>query len=369
MYKIFEVVPFLNDGGAESLVKDYALLLDKEKFDVKIISILNKKNTANYQILKKNNIEIIPIFKNENLIVKIFRKIFGKRYICSKLGKIIQKENPDVIHIHMNLLVYFACLSNKLRNVKLFYTCHSLPSVYFSGKRRKEFEAACKLVKLNDLKFIALHEEMKNEIDRMFNVNNSIVLNNGIDFKRFKNQKESKEQIRKEIGIPDDSFVIGHIGRFVEAKNHKFLINIFEKILIEKENACLLLIGDGPLFGEIEKIIQKKGLQDKIIHLSHRTDVPKLLKAMDIFVFPSLWEGFGIVIVEALVSGLRCIVSNKVPEAAYLSENVVPLSLDDDISKWVETILDDTVKSDYSNNLYKYDILYSINKLEKLYTE
>jgi glycosyltransferase involved in cell wall biosynthesis len=114
----------------------------------------------------------------------------------------------------MVLLKYVNQISNKIKNIRLLYTCHSLPDKCFSGRNKKEAKAARHLIKENGLRLIALHDKMRTELNEMFDVDNTVVIRNGIDFKRFQNLKVSKEEIRKSLGITENAYVVGHVGRF-----------------------------------------------------------------------------------------------------------------------------------------------------------
>lgn len=365
-HKIIEFIGFLNDGGAETLVKDYCLLVDKEKIDISVVTIFPSFENANNQILIDNNIRVIPLYKKRNLFTKIINKFF--RFITiKKLKKILSIEKPKTIHIHLANLKFLSVLFKDLKNVRLLYTCHSLPKVFFTGKNKKEFIAAKKLINKNNLQLIALHDDMKNELNQMFDVNNTVVIRNGINFNRFLNVAVSKEQEREVLSIPKNAFVVGHNGRFVESKNHKFLLNLFCELLKTKPESFLLLIGSGPLEEEVKSRILELGIKDKVLILSHRKDIPELLKAMDVFVFPSNFEGLGIVLIEAQVAGLKCIASTAVPKAAFITENAIRLDLNEPIDNWVNAILNDGIKGEVFANFDDYDMNVEIKKLEKLY--
>lgn len=365
--KVAQYIGAIQDGGAETLVKDYAFLLDKDLFDVIIITRWRGYDSANYKILEKSGIRMISIYPNNNLIFKAFNRILGKFYIPYKLYKIIQQEKVKVLHGHLELLHNISPISNKIRNIKIFYTCHNLPTLLLSGKRKKEGIAARYLLKNNQFQIIALHDDMRREINEMFDIDNTVVIRNGIDFRRFQNVYESKSSIRKCLGIPDNAFVIGHIGRFSNQKNHDFLIDIFSEVCKKRDDAFLLLIGSGELMNTVKAKIDRLNLTDKVLILSHRSDIPQLLKAMDVFVFPSKYEGLSVTLVEAQVSGLKCIVSDRVNRETIMLDTTVLLSIDDSPKKWCETILNPLIKGRAYSNIEDYDINKEIKRLEKLY--
>lgn len=365
MKKVLQFIYFLNDGGAETLIKDYVSLMNKDDFEVSIVTLQNITTTANYSLVKKIA-NIIPLYKKESFWIKVIRKITGSFFIPLKLKQIIRKEKPDIVHIHLGMLQYFKNLSKDLENVKVFYTCHCEPQIMIT---EPVYKAAKILLEKNNLQMIALHEDMKNELNAMFGINNTVVLKNGVVFSRFRDVEENKENIRKSLNIKQDAFVIGNIGRFSEQKNHKYLIEIFNSVLTINENSILLLIGDGPKRKEIIDLIEAKGIQNKVVFLKNRTDIPRLLKAMDIFVFPSLYEGFSVTLMEAQVSGIPCVVSKNINQESFFNRNLIDLSIEIDPLEWAKTILKHDIMGPYSRDMSAYDMQFIVNELEKLYLE
>lgn len=188
----------------------------------------------------------------------------------------------------------------------------------------------------------------------------------------FKYDKLIRQQKRQELGI-EAKYVIGHVGRFEREKNHKFLIDIFHQVHDKLPEAILLLVGDGSYRKVIEKQIVEQGIEDCVILAGKREDVSDYLQAMDIFAFPSLFEGFGLALLEAQCSGLRCIGSINVPQAAFVSDLASRVTLDNP-EEWVR-ILEETAKG-YNRKSQEtviresgYDTQTQIRKLEKMYME
>ena len=165
----------------------------------------------------------------------------------------------------------------------------------------------------------------------------SIVIDNGIDLDKYKYQENIRKEIRKELNI-ENRFVLGHIGRFVPEKNHKFLIDLFAEYHRQNTDAILLLIGQGPLEEEIRNQINKLGIQEAVKILGIRTDVNKILSALDLFLMPSIFEGFPFVLVEAQASGLPIIVSNNVSPEVKLIDSLEFKDLKDSTEDWLATI-------------------------------
>lgn len=365
--RVIEVIESLNDGGAQSIVKDYVTLINKKLFEVVIFTIFPCTYSANYKQVKAAGIEVFSVYENYNICSKVINRLFKKPYITNRLRSFLLSYKPDVIHVHSAMLSYLTSSSDLLTCCKIFYTCHSLPLRYFGKGMEDEFKAAKILVKKNNMRFIGLHNEMKQELNKMFDVNNALVLKNGVDFRRFNGIKETKKEIRQSVGIEENAFLIGHVGRFSDMKNHTFLIDVFYIVSTINDNARLMLIGDGELLNDIKAKVEAYGLSQKVVFLSHRTDIPRLLKAMDVFVFPSIFEGLPVSIVESQIAGIRTIASNSITNECFYTPTLIPLNLSDGAVLWAKTILDTTITGPYNRDICEFDMSMVVKELEKVY--
>lgn len=365
--KVVEYISRIKDGGAETIVKDYALKLDRNKFDVVVLCEDYVANSANYITLIKNNITIYSTYGKFDLLCRFLARIFGNSFISLLFSKAIRKIKPDIIHVHLESLDVLRRSKKDLNNIKLFFTCHNLPELKIGDRNPIENKACEYLLKNNNLQIFALHQNMANEINGIFGINTTKVIKNGIDFSRFMNVQKNKEEIRQSLNIPSNAYVIGNIGRFHYQKNHEFIIEVFNEIAKLNNDAYLLLIGDGKLKNEIKLQIEKLNLENKVMILSHRDDIPELLRCMDTFLFPSRYEGLGIVLIEAQVSGIPCVVSDVVPTEAFQSNLITKLSLNDSLDKWVDYCLNPKCNLEKFGNINDYNIEKVINDLEKYY--
>ncbi len=170
------------------------------------------------------------------------------------------------------------------------------------------------------------------------NSNRFCLLKNGICYENYLFSKSSRDFIRNKLGISEDEFVIGNIGRFEKQKNHKYIIDVFKKFYETNRNAKLILIGDGSLKKQIQQKTIEFDISDAVLFLPNTKEVCKYYSAMDVFLFPSKYEGLGIVAVEAQISGLPVIASTKVPIEADISPLFHALSLDEKKEAWVDQI-------------------------------
>lgn len=199
------------------------------------------------------------------------------------------------------------------------------------------------------------------------------VVNNGIIVNKFLYNEKIALAKRKELSIKENQLIIGHIGKFTEQKNHKGLIEIFEKILLNRPDAKLVLIGDGPLKMNIKDMIKKMGIEDNVMFLGLRKDIPELLMAMDIFLMPSLYEGLPIAAVEAQASGLDVFLSNTISKQTEITSSV----------HWFDNVQTSKKIANFICNSYKevdrknankqvvragFDIIDTSNKLSEVYS-
>lgn len=204
---------------------------------------------------------------------------------------------------------------------------------------------------------------------KIMNSGKLIVLNNAVNVRDFSFNKTAREEIRQEL-TAGDRLVIGHIGRFNEQKNHDFLIEVFKAVHQKNKNALLVLAGEGHLRPIIERKVEKLGLSDNVRFLGVRSDVSKLLQGIDIFLFPSLFEGLPVVMIEAQAAGLRCIVSDTITSETDVTGRIKFISLRESAEIWAQTILDTTYEhEDTSESLRRkgYDTATMADWLSEYY--
>lgn len=349
MKKIVQLITFLNDAGAENLIKNYCLNIDRRKFEMVVVTIFEFHTDCTvYRSIQKSGIQILSVYDQRwktnalterlsqwgkkhpsRLISRIWNRLlsdrvqqflqnrFEKKTGC-KLGKLLRFLKPDVIHAHLHVQNYmrYARWDN---NIRVYYTCHSEPYRYFSGVEYKNTEY---LINRRGMRLIALHDEMRKTINSLFGKNDTLLLENWIDFSRFRSVYEAQDSIQEELGIFRGTFVLGTVGRIVVYKNQIFLVNVLKKIIDRGISAVLVIVGTGD--EEIKKQIVNRaidyGIEKNVLFLGVRSDVERIYKAMDVFALPSLFEGMSLVGIEAQVSGKKCLFSDRIPKAMNMSE-------------------------------------------------
>ena len=163
------------------------------------------------------------------------------------------------------------------------------------------------------------------------------IFHNAIDLETFVFDKGIRDDLRTQMGL-NGKYVIANVGRFNPQKNHQFLIKIFAEICKRSDNVVLMLVGDGYLQNVIEQQVDKEGLNEKVLFLGVRNDVAQLLQACDTILFPSLFEGLPVSIIEAQAAGLPCVLSDEIDSDVDVTGNVQFVSLNDPVQKWVDAV-------------------------------
>ena len=287
-------------------------------------------------------------YKFEDLGSKIFYFSFQQSGALARQKEKIKKyysffktEKYDIIHIDTDSLERVnVLLLAKLTGVSCRIV-HSHNSQSEGGKLSRNIiiqKILRKLMGRWSTDKIACSEVAAKWLFPLADCSKVTILKNGINIKRFRFDPLKREKARKELGV-QDSFLIGHVGRFSKVKNHSFLVDIFYEISRKDENARFLLIGQGDLEYETQRKVQKLGIEGKVTFLGVTDSVEDYLSAMDVFVLPSLFVGLPLVTVEAQTSGLPCILSDAISKETKITDETRFLPLQDGPVCWAAEIL------------------------------
>lgn len=197
---------------------------------------------------------------------------------------------------------------------------------------------------------------------------------NGVDLKRFAFCEEKRQQMRQELGISEDTFVLGHIGRMTVPKNHQFLVKLFAEYRKKNPDSKLLLVGDGELFETVQQQCTQLGIREAVIMVGSKTNTEDYYQAMDIFVFPSLWEGLPVSVVEAQANGLQCVLADVITHDVDLTDQVKYLALNNQMG-WIDAVARGrrksrvAITSENMLNLQPFDAAVVARNLQKFYLE
>jgi glycosyltransferase involved in cell wall biosynthesis len=251
---------------------------------------------------------------------------------------------------------------------KCAFTFHSRVERYFNNG--PHVKPLFEHLSHSGLSFVAISSKLEEDIRKIYPSAKCVLIPNGVDMTTIARKRRCKSELRKELGIPEDAFAVGQVGRFDKVKNHLFTIDVFNIIVNKNDKAILVLIGTGTE-QEIELIksrIAYYNLQDHVIMLGLREDATSLMNCFDVLIHPSLSESFSLVLVEAQVNNIRCVASDAIPNEVICNKNCFQLSLDAPKEKWAELIMGKE-ESVGNSSISQFDINVVIDKHIELYKQ
>lgn len=359
-------------GGITQYILQNWKFIDKSKFQFDFATMSKTLDFADKLEQEGCKIYYLSCYAEEN-----------KEKFIDEFQRILSVGNYDVVHLHTKQWKSFLVeqIAKEMGVEKIIIHAHSTGiDTLDQQKREKEIQLH------HDVRE-QLTEEMATDFwacsweSAEFIFANKIpkqkikIMNNAVELSKYAYHPQMRKEYRKNLGVADDEYVIGNVGRFVYQKNQEFLIKVFAELCNDKEEGSLkyrlLLVGSGEREQEYKRLVKEKDLKDSVIFTGQRTDVPELLQAMDLFCLPSRFEGLGIVLIEAQASGLPCIISDNVPKDGIINNNVLSLPLNTVL--WKEKILESKRKKDKREkckiNLKDkgYEINMQIKNIERKY--
>lgn len=359
--RILHVFAHMNRGGAETMIMNLYHSIDRAEIQFDFIVHTEEKGDFDEEI--------------EKLGGRIYRipRYTGKNHFTYKIAwKNFFEEHPEykLIHGHVRSTASIYLNIAKKRNVITIAHSHSTSSRgdIFNRlvKKIMQFPIRYKA----DYLFACSYEAGLWLYGRQATKKNNFkILRNAVDIQKYSFDMERRDIIRDSLNI-GERVVVGHVGSFTTPKNHKFLIKIFNDLYQKNENCVLLLVGDGPLRESIITEVKKFGLSESVIFTGLRSDINDLLNAMDIFVFPSIFEGVPVTLIEAQAAGLPCLISDRITEEVKLTNNITTLSIMDSSLSWANKIIEIIslkINRSVIDKISSSD--YNINKSSKIYRD
>lgn len=356
MVRVLHIVTNMDRGGLETMLMNYYRHMDREKIQFDFLE--HRRDRAAYDD------EI------ESLGGRIFRlprlNPLSSDYFHALNAFFAAHPEYRIVHSHLDCMsAYPLCAAKNAKVPVRIAHAHST-------SQDRNWKLVFKLIskKLISLYTTDLFACSADAGEWMFGTKDVHILPNAIDIERYAFNLLIRNQTRKALGL-DDAFVIGHVGRFSAVKNHSFLTDVFAQIKRQEPNSKLLLVGAGSEMQAVQQKVKALGLGADVIFTGVRNDVANLMQAMDVFVFPSLYEGLGIVLIEAQAAGLPCVVSDVIPREAYLTDLVTAEKLSSSVETWAEKILKkrEVLRTDRRAEIaaHGFDITTEAVKLQEFY--
>lgn len=357
--RVLQVIGGMNFGGAENFLMNMYRNIDRTK--VQFDFLVNRKGVFDDEIKELGgNVYYIPALQKVGPIIYVHN-----------LKNFLNNNNYSIVHSHLNQVTGLILETAKKCGVKVRIAhCHSSSNSSYNFITRIYKNYLNTKINKNATIFFACSEIAAQWLFKE-KANEAIIIKNAIDIDRFKFNEEKRKLIRKELKINENEIVVGHVGRFSTVKNHKFLIEIFNEFQKNNENTKLLLVGDGPLRNEIENQTAELNITDKVILVGNKKNVEDYYNAMDLFVFPSLYEGLPLTVIEAQINGLSCYLSDTISREVDITSSICFISLSSSIKKvWIKYM--NSFSKERLDNLNKikdkgYDIKEIVKLLENVY--
>jgi glycosyltransferase involved in cell wall biosynthesis len=328
--KVLHIISKLPIGGVENqlllVLKNY----DREKFQPFVCSLSEKGEIG--QEIEKIGIKVFALNKLKHTF---------DYSIIKDICDIIKRERIQIVRTHQYHANFYGRIAAKKSKVPCIVA--SVHNVYTRDKKLHRRIINRFLARFTD-KIIAVSEEVKMDILKYDRISEDKVqvIYNGVDLNAF-NESFDKEQIKSKLGINPNVPVIGTVGRLTEQKGHIYLLQAILKLKHKFPDIKVLIVGDGPLMDELKSYTSSSGLSNNVIFTGFRRDIPALLSIMDIFVFPSLWEGLPNALIEAMASG-KAIIASNLPQIKEVLDSdglgiLVPPKDSDSISQSINFLL------------------------------
>lgn len=368
MKRVLHVVGGMNIGGTETMLMNLYRNIDKRKLQFDFISYYSEEGHYDREIINLGG-KVINL-PAPNMV--------GPWKAIKDLCRVIKENGPyEVIHCHTLFNCGLATLAGFLCGVKIRIShAHTTSDSKNSIIKRIYIFIMRLLISLFSTDYIACSNSAAQYLFGKKSIKKSkySYLPNYIDYYRFCRESKNTD-MRKELGIKADEKVVGHIGRFIDAKNHSFLVQVIANMIKKNPKIRVLLVGDGVLKKDIELQVKSLGLEDKVIFTGEREDISELLGCMDIFIFPSIYEGLGIALLEAQAAGLPCLVSEAIQSEADIGIGLLKkVELSSGVEVWAEIAMEmiDSKPLDFEVIIQGferrgYDFESTIHKLYEIY--
>ena len=358
--RVAHIIGKMCAGGVESVAFNYYREIDHTKFQFDFYYDADSTVKPPQDIIEMGArfIEVPP-----------YQKL--PQYIQA-LRKYLRSEKYEIVHSHLNTLSVFPLFAAWLENVPVRIAHnHSVPGGNEYGRNAlKFFLKHFSNVFANG--FCACSEQAGRWLfgDTLLKKGEITVLKNAVDYKRFNVKKELVCNKKKELGIPENALVIGHVGRFTAAKNHQKIISIFEAVKKKRPETVLLLIGDGEERDSIIKRIKQDDIEN-VVYLIGKVEKPEYYyPLMDVLILPSVFEGVPVTIVEAQVAGIPCVISDVVNKDVVISNACHYMNVNDTDTDWAEEVLEaDKERVVLTEESKNYNIHEAVKALEMKYKD
>lgn len=361
MKKVLIVITtgFYDYGGLTSVLMNYFRFLNKENLKIDFASTnVPEEEDNSYQELIRNGSNYYSLGNRKKHVFKYIKN----------LKTLLKNEKYDVIHINGNS-------ATMIIELLVAKKCKIKKRIVHGHTSKGEYPIIHFLLRPILNKISTDRIAVSKKAGEWLYKNNYSILNNAINVDKYIYNSKVRKKIRDEYKLSENTIIMGHVGKLYAAKNHKFLIDVFKEYKKINSLSKLFLAGDGQLRDDLEKYADENNIINDVVFLGMKDNINELLQGFDLFVFPSLYEGLGMALIEAQASGLPCFASTNVPLETKITDNIIYLNTEDGAKTWAEKIYNFTIPNrdkqikEIQNSISKngFSIKNEAQKLERLY--
>ncbi len=359
--KILHILGGMGRGGAPSFIINNMLKTDNNH--VQYDFLVRKDNCAFNEVILKHggNVYIVPEFP----------KKFISNYFKTKKFFVEHKGEYAAVHIHANALLY-------MLPIRLAIKKWGCKVIIHSHNTQSNVHGAALIHKINRRFFLpasCIRLACGQKAGRwMYGDKTFTVINNAVDTSLFRYDENKRKQIRDEFQIPENSIIIGNIGRFEIVKNHAFMLDVFKEFLSYNKNTFLFLVGDGSQKKVIETKTKQLGIDRNVVFTGVRSDTYNFYSAFDYYLMPSIYEGLPFTLIEAQAAGVPCLISENITQEVDLTNLIHRMTLNEEASMWASALIslnrEKSSRASYAKEIIDaaYDTTVTARLLEKIYT-
>lgn len=364
--KVMNLIYHMGDGGAQQIIINYLRFFQNDPdIDFRLCVFTGPTNSKYDREIREKNYNVVYLNEpNTKCPIPYIRRFFRQAVTVKAWEAAINDFQPDIVHVHISALLEQTLPAIVRTNVPVrFDTLHTSPYRYKGKERRIIMDAF-----LNQhVVPVCLTEEQLQTAKEWYKIQDYELVRNGLDIEGLRQACLPKGEAKAYFGLDPDAFVVAGVGRLTYVKNFPFLIEAFAQLHRIHPDSKLVFAGEGSEKDNLLRLVQEKNLSDHVVFLGNVTDVSKLYSAADVVAVPSFSEALPLVVLEAQMCGVRCVLSDGVPSESILLENTRKMPASATAEDWAKALLDTEYSGSAVLPMELYDVRQVNQQMKEIY--
>lgn len=364
--KVMHLIWSMGDGGAQRIVLNYLRdFQDDPDIELKLFVYNHPTNSYYDREIKQNHYHVEYLnYPRSKVRIPVIRWPFNRRIAKKAWQKAIREYKPDIVHVHISELLNVTLKPIIKENVPIrFDTLHSNPKRYKGWTLRTIKKAFLS----EHVIPVCVTKEQAQIAKEYYGISQWEVLHNGVDFRQLRKERISACEARKMCGLPEDAFVVIGVGRLTPIKNFPLLIQAFGILSEEHPGAVLAIAGEGEERRNLERAAEESGIADRVFFLGNQDKMSYVYRAADVLGVTSISESSSLVLLEAQALGVRCVISDGVPEESIITDRVRKMPAGASAEQWAQALLQVDYRGEKVCEEEEYEVQEVSKRLKNLY--